>query len=91
MEIILFILAKTVSIFLSAVSMAMLLRVVLSFFTDPGESRIYALCFYISEPFIMPFRLIMSKLNIGQDSPIDIPFFVSALVLNFLLIALPVI
>ena len=88
---VLFIFAKTISLLLEAVSLAMLVRMILPFFLEPEESRIYAFTCCISEPFIAPIRFIMAKLNVGQDSPIDWSFFAAYLVLMILQTALPVI
>lgn len=88
---VLIIFAKTVSILLEAVSLAMLLRAILPFFLEAEESRIYALVFCISEPFVAPVRLIMARLNIGQDSPIDWSFFAAYFVIMILQMILPVI
>ena len=71
--------------------MAMLVRMILPFFLEPEESRIYAFTFCVSEPFIAPVRLILVKLNIGQDSPIDWSFFATYLILMIVQTLLPVI
>ena len=91
MEELLFILAKTVSIVLDVVSVAMIVRMILPFFVDPNESRIYAICFYATEPFIVPVRAIMERLNIGQDSPIDWAFSITYLLIWLISSLLPVI
>ena len=88
---VLFIIAKTISLLLEAVSLAMLLRMILPFFLEPEESRLYTLMFCVSEPFIAPVRMIMIKLNIGQNSPIDWSFFVTYILLSVLQMLLPVI
>jgi len=67
-------LAKVVSVYLGVVSIAMLLRVLLQFFVSE-DNKILLFCALISEPIIIPFRLLFNKLNIGQKSPLDIPFF----------------
>ena len=82
--------ARTVAIILDVVSIAMLLRMILPFFLNPEESRIYALCFCISEPFIAPVRFIMVKLNIGQGSPIDWSFFATYFIIWGLQTFLPI-
>lgn len=91
MEAVFYILAKVVSIFLSAVSFTMLLRMILSFFVNTDENILYALCCYISEPFILPFRLLCSKFGIGQNSPIDMPFMLAYIGLMLITMFLPVI
>lgn len=91
MEELLYVLAKTVSIYLSLVSITMLVRVVLQLFTDPEGSIIFAICYYISEPFIVPFRFVLAKLNIGQSSPLDMGFLSASIGLVLLSAILPVI
>ena len=82
--------SRTVSLILQLVSFSMLLRMILPLFIDVTESRIYALTFCISEPFVAPIRMIMTKLNVGQNSPIDWAFFVTYFVLWILELLLPV-
>ena len=91
MEVILYILAKAVAIYLSVAAYAMLGRVILQFFVVPEESRLFALCFFISEPCILPFRIIFAKLNIGQGVPIDIPFMVGYISVALIQMIMPAI
>lgn len=90
MEIFLHILASAVSVYLGLASLAMLLRVILQLFVT-NESKIMALCVMVSEPVIIPFRLLLAKLNIGQNTPLDIPFFVAYLAIGILQVFLPAI
>ena len=69
----------------------MLLRMILSFFVDPMENRLYLLTCYITEPFIAPVRAIMFYLNIGQDSPIDWAFSITYMLIWLLGSILPAI
>ena len=91
METILYILAKTVAIYLTVAGYAMLGRVIVQFFVVPEESRLFALLLFITEPVILPFRVILGKLNIGQGVPFDIPFMAAYLALTLVQIFLPVI
>jgi len=91
LEIILYILAKAVAIYLSLASYAMLGRVILGFFVNPEESRLFALCYFVSEPVVLPFRLIMAAFNIGQNSIIDMPFMAAYLGLTVIQMFLPII
>ena len=70
---------------------AMLARVFLPFFVNPEESKIYALCAVLTEPVIIPFRFVMMKLNILQDTPIDWSFFIATIGLTILRSLLPAI
>lgn len=89
MQEIFFIFAKTVSIVIDVVSIAMLVQVILQFFVDTTQNRIYILACFITEPFIAPVRLIMARLNILQDSPIDWAFFVTSVLLALIGSILP--
>lgn len=91
LEIFLYIFAKTVQVILSVVSFAMLVRMIIPFFTNPEESKLYTLAAYVSEPFIAPVRFLLYKLNIGQDSPFDWAFFATYLIIWLLELLLPVI
>ena len=86
-----YIIAKTVSLTLDVVSFGMIARMLLPFFVDPEESRVYAISCYLTEPFIAPVRAIMVRLNIGQDSPIDWAFSVTYLIIFLLGMFLPAI
>ena len=90
-ETILFIIAKCVQIWLDAVALAMIIRMLLPIFFNAEESIVYKLAFCISEPFILPVRWIMFKLNVLQNSPIDWSFTVAYLILILLRYMLPVI
>lgn len=91
METLLFIIAKTVSIWLDTVSLAMIIRMLLPIFFDAENSTVYKLSYCISEPFILPVRWIMVKFNFLQDSPIDLSFSISYLILLLLRYMLPAI
>ena len=91
MENFLYIIAKTVSVILSVVSYAMLARMILPWFVDPMESRLYAIVNIVTEPFVAPVRAVMFMLNIGQDSPIDWSFTITYILIWLLQSLLPAI
>jgi uncharacterized protein YggT (Ycf19 family) len=83
---------KTVALILSAISFAMLLRVILSFFVqEPESNRFYVFVFLITEIFLTPVRFILDKLGIGKNSPFDMSFIIGYLLLIVIESALPVI
>lgn len=86
-----YLLAKSVDILLGAVSFAMIVRMIMPLFTDAENNKLYVFCVYISEPFVLPFRFLLWKLNIGQDLPVDLSFTVSYMVLVFVRLFLPAI
>ena len=90
MEYVFYIVAKVVSIGISALSLAMFLRVILQFFVAE-DNKFIIFCYAVTEPFIIPIRVIMEKLNVGQNSPIDIPFFVAYIFITTLQMRLPIV
>ncbi len=83
MDIIFTVTVLTVRLLLSAVTLAMFIRAVLSFFPI-DEGWIHGFLALITEPFILPVRIIFDKLNIAVGIPLDIPFFVTYLLLTML-------
>lgn len=96
LETTLYIFAKVISLFLSAISLTMFLRVILQLVAtltgkSPEENRLYIFCYALSETFVMPFRFLCAKLNLFTNTPIDAPFFIAYLAITILRGALPII
>ena len=95
MEAVFYITAKVISLFLSAVSLAMFLRVIMqlvsmltSFKAD--ENKFYIFCFALTEIFVTPFRFLCAKFNLFTNTPIDAPFFIAYLFISLLQSLLPI-
>ena len=91
MEAIFYVLAKTVALYLGLCMYLMLARAILSWFVVPEESRLYMLCAFLTEPVILPFRLLFGWLGIGVGMPIDLAYLASVLALTLINSLLPVI
>lgn len=91
MELILFLLAKCVRVFLDIISLAMMLRVILPLFADVDNSPFFMFTVAITEPIVMPVRFILDKLGIGLNTPIDIGFMATYLMLFVIDLLLPAI
>lgn len=89
MEAVLMIFARCIRILLSVVSFAMLCRVLLSFFPLEEGNRTEMFLYALTEPFIIPVRALFYKWNIGQDTPIDLPFTVSYILMALMQMFLP--
>ena len=86
----LFVVAKTVEIFIGLIVFAMLLRVILPLFmAEPEANKFYALAFVLSELAVAPVRIIFDKLGIGKNSPFDWSFMAGYLFLIIIQSALP--
>ena len=81
------ILQNTVTIALSVLQLAMLVRAILSWFPSAPE-KLENFLYAITEPLIMPMRKLFERLNWFQGLPIDMAFFATYLILTVLLLVL---
>lgn len=82
--------AASVQLFLRFLTFALFLRAILSWFLEP-DSPILRFFAVVTEPFILPFRFLLVKLNLLQDSPIDFSSLIAYLVIMLISYALPTI
>lgn len=87
----LMIFAKTVSLLLSVLSYAMFGRAILSFFPSMDDSRVNAFLITLTEPVIIPVRALLYKFNVGQNSPIDLSFSLTYLLIVIVQMFLPIV
>ena len=69
----------------------MLVRMIMSFFPSLEGSRVGAFVAIVTEPFIIPVRAVLYRLNIGQDSPIDWAFSLTYILIYIVRLFLPVV
>ena len=72
-------------VLLNIIDIALLIRAVLSWVAPGKYNRFIHFIYLLSEPVILPFRKLFDKLNIGVNSPIDLPFLCAVLTVSFLL------
>lgn len=89
MQTVLYVIARTVQLLLGFLEMAMFLRAILSWFVD-DENRFLVFLVAVTEPIILPIRAICSRFEALDESPLDIPFFITMLLLTLLNGLLPV-
>lgn len=58
----------------------MLLRVVFEMFANNDNPMLRVLC-SVTEPFVVPARMLLSKVRFFSETAIDVPFFVSCTLL----------
>ena len=85
------ILARTVSLLLDVLSYAMFGRAILSFFPSMDGGRVSTFLIALTEPVILPVRALLYKLNVGQNSPIDLSFSLTYLILILVRMFLPIV
>lgn len=83
MDILVEVVRTTADILISVIQTAMFVRAIMSWFPI-GEGRFSTFLYAITEPVIYPVRALFEKMNWGVGLPIDIPFFVTFLLLSML-------
>lgn len=91
MGILLIILCRIIAVLLDAVLLFMLARSLLPLFGVGEDSRLMAFLFTATEPFVVPVRFILYKLNLFQDSFIDVSFTLSFLLISMISALLPIV
>ena len=78
-----YVLVQCLVIFLDILSLAMLARAVLSWFTMGEQTRIGAFLYVVTEPLIMPIRNLCNRFGWFQGLPLDMPFLFTVVLLSF--------
>lgn len=75
MEYLIYVLVQLARILVWSVVVAMLARLVFSLFVMEGETALGLFLYYVTEPIILPIRLLFKRLGWFQDmdAPIDFP------------------
>ena len=81
MTIVLNVMADVVVLLLSAIQLAMLVRAILSWFDPMQEWRLSGFLTMITEPVILPIRMLCDKMHWFEGFPLDVPFMLSWLIL----------
>ena len=71
-------------LFFSFVSVALLVRAILSWFVREGDSPFSSLLILITEPLILPVRHLCDRFGWFQGVPMDVPFLLTALFVSLL-------
>ena len=96
MEAIFYIIAKVISLIISAISLAMFSRVIMELVArmtshDIEGNKFFVFCYTVTEIFVTPFRYLCARFNLFQGTPIDAPFFIAYLTISLLQGFLPII
>ena len=86
MDILLYIFAKVVVTLLSLLQLALLARAILSMFMADGN--LVAVINMITEPFILPVRMLFKKLNLFQGSPFDFSGMTTMIIISIIMLFL---
>ena len=88
MEIFIYVLFYTLSVFVDVILFAMLVRAIFSWFPPETEGPFQRMLYMITEPAIMPVRKIFARMGWFQGLPIDMSFMITYLLLTLLQLSL---
>ena len=77
-----YVLVQCLVIFIDILSLAMLARAVLSWFTMGEQSKIGAFLYVVTEPVILPVRALCNLFGWFQGLPLDMPFLITMMILS---------
>lgn len=73
---------RTMALAISLLQFLMFIRAILSWIPTMSDTPITSFIYTVTEWVIMPVRVVFEKLNINVSLPIDIPFFVTFILLS---------
>ena len=79
MELFYYLVASTVGLAVDALLLCMFVRAIFSFL--PLDGALIGFFMIITEPAVIPVRKICEKFGLGEGLPIDIPFFITTVIL----------
>ncbi len=82
MKLFLILTVNFVDLLLGILMIAMFLRALLSLIMMGEENRFTTLLYYITEPFILPIRAVLERLNLFGGLPIDMSFFITTVLIG---------
>lgn len=91
METVAIILSRFILLAIGAVQLAMFLRMILSLLGMDEEGGLGAFLLLLTEPIILPVRLILGRIRALEGVPLDLSFIVTYLLLSLLSYSLPIV
>ena len=88
MPLILTLLSNTVNYILIAIQVAIMARVILGFFLPGDDSAVSAVLWFITEPFLLPCRMLLDRFNVGGGL-LDFSPVLATVVITLIMILLP--
>ena len=65
MDLVIAILSRAVYYFLWAIEIAIMARVILGFIMPEDDSAVTSVLWFITEPFLLPCRMLLDRFNVG--------------------------
>ena len=89
MNAVIYVITTAVSVILLALQVLMIARAMLSWLPVDDEMPFVNFVYTVTEPVIIPFRLVLERSEFVSSIPIDIPFFVAFFAIGLIQSFLP--
>ena len=91
MTVVLYCICTALRLLVGVLETAIFIRALLSWFPISEASFLSRLLFAVTEPVILPVRLLLSRFGMGEDSPMDFSPMITMILLMIIGLFLPVI
>lgn len=78
----LYVLMQCLILFIDVLSIAMLARAIVSWFSMGQQTRLGAFLYVVTEPIILPIRALCRRFGWFQGLPLDMPFLITVVLLS---------
>lgn len=89
MNLLIYLLVSAVRFFLVIEQLLFLVRAILSWIFMDQEGKVMNFLYRVTEPLILPARVLLGRIDGMNEIPIDIPFFVTVILLSVVQLLLP--
>ena len=89
MNLLLYLLVYAIRLFLTIEQVLFLARAILSWIFMTEDSKIMNFLYRVTEPLIIPARILLGRIEGINEMPIDIPFFATVILLPIVQMLLP--
>ena len=89
MNLLIYLLVSAIRLFLTIEQLLFLARAILSWIFMNEESKVMNFLYRVTEPLIIPARILLGRIEGINEIPIDIPFFVTVILLPIVQMLLP--
>ena len=79
-----YVIVSTVRIIIAVLQFLMLARAILSWLPIEDDNPIVSFLYGVTEPVIMPVRVVLDRLGLFEGMPIDMSFFITFILLSVL-------
>ncbi len=84
-----YVFTQFVRVFISVLQFLMMVRAIMSWLPFDEDSPLINFVMLITEPVVVPFRLILNRIDAVNELPIDISFFLAFISLGVIQMLLP--